>query len=244
MSTKYILFKPSRALMVRETTSEESKLKLAKARASRLKIVRKLTGCSTALEFSRKYNIPLPTIKAWESGTNTPLSTGGAYKVSELLKLDGIIVSADWLLTGAAPGPFTIERNTNDAEEPGKQGIGHFRDKLISSWASYNPSFFFTMTLDSDLYYPTYTSGDTILGYWLPPSKIEKLPKLKNISLLINVEGRAIQISKAIIIQNIIEYSSNGKLNRISIDDIKNSPTIKVGLIMATVNKLLDLPEE
>mgnify|MGYP005869630901 CR=1 FL=1 len=72
--------------------------KLAIKRGELLVNLRKQTSCPKRVDFCKKYNIPVPTMKAWESGIHEEISTKGIKKLVEAFQQEGVECNSAYIL--------------------------------------------------------------------------------------------------------------------------------------------------
>ena len=82
---------------------------MTKTRAERVSFARQLSGLERK-EFHAKHNIPVNTLRSWESPSidRNGITTKGAKRLSECLYNEGIICSVEWLLYGTGNQPKVI----------------------------------------------------------------------------------------------------------------------------------------
>lgn len=85
------------------------------ARGRRVESLRRMTRLSRRA-FQERYGIPAGSLQNWEDAKGYGLSVNGAHKLITVLKPDGILCSADWLLHGVGHGPQLTERSFLDAD--------------------------------------------------------------------------------------------------------------------------------
>lgn len=124
--------------------------------ASRMKAIRTTLLGLTRAEFSKRFNIPAPTIANWEINKVKITSASITKIISELSK-ENIIVTEQWLLNGEGLSPF---REISDHH------TGSKADSFLS-----NPNAVLLVIPDNS-YAPLYFSGDLIGGLLIQPEDL------------------------------------------------------------------------
>jgi transcriptional regulator with XRE-family HTH domain len=136
----------------------------------RLRRARILAGISTRREFEKKYQISANTLQGWEQGKN-PLSKKGAKRIIEALKIEGLICSLEWLMSGAGvpPRPFEMTHNTfapADMENFFAQLSLHEEQAIyqeLQTFKTHNPNAII-ITISDDTMEPQFHADDYVGG--------------------------------------------------------------------------------
>lgn len=145
--------------------------------ADRIKIARSMAGFPTRKVFCSRFNIPQPTLEAWERGKN-PLTSKGAKRLVKALKEVGIFCSEDWLREGKglSPRPFSEFSEMLKVNPPESLHILAQNLKLakeISTFTALHKDATVTLIRDDSML-PFYEEGDYVGG-------IKRIgPKLKD----------------------------------------------------------------
>lgn len=75
--------------------------------------LRKQTSCPKRVDFCKKYNISVPTMKAWESGTHEEISGRGIKRLVDAFQNEGISCDANYILNGQID---TLDLNLSNAQ--------------------------------------------------------------------------------------------------------------------------------
>lgn len=79
-----------------------------KARGKRLKLLRNMAGLKLK-DLSLKYKISISSLKFWESGYRTGLTTKGAQKIIAAMRDNGVHCDIDWLMHGVGMQPQIVD---------------------------------------------------------------------------------------------------------------------------------------
>ncbi len=132
-------------------------------RGKRLKAVRGMAGV-TLTSLSEQANIPIDTLKTWESANRkTSLTEAGAYRMVEAFTNMGLKLTAEWLLYGYGPHPLPSHANIID-EHNAKVEADYFYTHVSN--ATY-------ITVKDDAMQPYFCSGDLVGGCWQPIDAID-----------------------------------------------------------------------
>lgn len=136
-------------------------------RGQRLRKIRNMIGL-TIIEFANLVKIGESTIRQWEQGKASGLSSKGAYKIWAALLNQEIDFTADWLMTGQGATPQFQQAAASDSVEPCFSTTVIIQEtKLIrveidrflkSSYRS------IVVTIQDNAMEPLYTIGDTVGG--------------------------------------------------------------------------------
>ncbi len=70
-------------------------IELAKKRGLLLVSLRKQTSCKTRIEFCKKHDIPVPTLKSWETGISDEISLKGLKKIVSAYQMSTTFAGCD-----------------------------------------------------------------------------------------------------------------------------------------------------
>ena len=104
---------------------------IKKQRGIRLQKLIQMTGL-TVTEFAMKYSIGESTIHQWQQGRLNGLSQKGAYKIIQMIRLEGIACHTRWILegTGQEPQYFDVRSYTNNTSLQPSETHQHDLDKI------------------------------------------------------------------------------------------------------------------
>src|SRR3989338_8611495 len=169
------------------TTEQPFDSRTGAERAQRIKEARLFAGYRTQEAFCKKHpDIPLATLKAWEAGTNAPLSTQGAKRLYVAFRESEVIVTPGWLLRGEEPGPHHVNKNLSESSLHNLSAtpvnviekLTQKRSALVLQelldFMNKNPSAVY-MQIDDDSLEPLLQKGDYVCGEWLEGDDLKLL---------------------------------------------------------------------
>lgn len=144
----------------------EPKIQELNTASARVKYLRSLLRVSRSY-LQEKYHLPEVTLKSWENGT-TKISRTGAQKCVEMYRSEGLIVSADWIISGIGIDPKSTMTVSNYFSMPTNKDlpceddeVAMVRDANLFKESHQNAV---VMIVSNDDMRPFYWPGDYIGG--------------------------------------------------------------------------------
>lgn len=133
--------------------------------------LRKQTSCPKRIDFCKKYGIPLPTMKAWESGVHEEISGKGIKKLVEAFQNEGVICDANYILNAGLDLDLPFS-NANKLIDPSELACPNLKKACSQIIKLYDGLQMASVTDDSLL--PLIKKGDVVIGK--PPIVVEHAP--------------------------------------------------------------------
>ncbi|MGD9152295.1 MAG: S24/S26 family peptidase [Gammaproteobacteria bacterium] len=150
-----------------------------KARAGRLRRIRSLANMERP-EFVKRYGVNWNTYKDWEIAKRNSIPKKRAYELAEKLKVDGIIVDAEWLLFGIGNEPYRVaadrikmlEQNTESFDTALNEEKQIEEELAVFMSGNHNTISF---EVSDETMLPFYAKGDIVAGIKYAEEDFEKL---------------------------------------------------------------------
>lgn len=132
----------------------------------RLKHIRSLVRVSRSY-LQETYTLPEVTLKSWENGT-TNLTPSGAERCVEIYRREGLILSADWILSGVGLDPTAAVSVSNYFATPTKKELPLEEEEIVmmrdANTFKDSHANAVVMIVSNDDMRPFYKPGDYIAG--------------------------------------------------------------------------------
>ncbi|CAM4401337.1 MAG: hypothetical protein LEGION0398_MBIBDBAK_00245 [Legionellaceae bacterium] len=134
---------------------------------NRIKFIRKLANIEQQ-ELAKLAQISRVALSYYEKGAGRfKLTYKAAVKITEGLKLKGIICTPEWIITGEGEQPSLLQGiNINSDKQ------NSIKEKEIKLFLTHPESV--VIEIESDALLPFLKEGDYVGGIWIPSHKLEK----------------------------------------------------------------------